>query len=154
MYRLTSSRSQGTLCNIFSRSATLTHLVLAWTCITYTWKELPTGFFFKKVAFRRDRIFHLKKSLFSRGAKTPILRARSALFRKFWRSSGAQGRVISRSVSSPQKKLRALCQRNSTELKRFHSLERRQSDRMTLFLRFLKIISRTTERAIAPASQS
>ena len=65
-YRLTSPRAQGTLANIFSRSATLTHPVLAWTCITYTWKELPTGFFFEKSSKSQNRPFSPRKLDFFR----------------------------------------------------------------------------------------
>ena len=98
--------------------------------------------------------FSPRKSHFFSGGKLLIsLRAQRAFLENFG-GLVVQRDEICRSVPKPQKKPRALCQRNSTELKRFHSLERRQSDRMTLFLRFLKIISRTTERAIAPASQS
>ena len=54
-YRLTSPRAQRTLCNIFLRSATLTHLVLAWSCITYTWKDPPTVFFSEKKSKSQNR---------------------------------------------------------------------------------------------------
>ena len=73
-YRLTSPRAQRTLCNIFLRSGTLTHLVLAWTFITYTWKELPTGFFFEKMSKSQNRPFPPRKLVFFRlRAATPPL---------------------------------------------------------------------------------
>ena len=63
IYWLTSPRAQRTLCNIFSRPGTLTHSVLAWTCITYmyTWKDPPAGLFFKKMSKSQNRPFPPRK---------------------------------------------------------------------------------------------
>ena len=69
LYKLTSPRSQGTLANIFSRPATATGPVLAWACISITWKELPTNFFRKKMSGSRDRKFCLENAFFFRCAR-------------------------------------------------------------------------------------
>ena len=49
-YRLTDRRVQGTLSHIFSRLYIWAGPVLAWTCITNTWKEDPSGFFREKMS--------------------------------------------------------------------------------------------------------
>jgi hypothetical protein len=41
--------------------------VLAWACITNTWKEVPTGFFSEKMSDAFFRIAPLGKVTFSRG---------------------------------------------------------------------------------------
>ena len=59
-----------------------------------------------------------ENSLFSGGKSTIFLRARSAFLENFGRLV-VQRDAIFRSDLAPQRKPRALCQRNSTELKRF-----------------------------------
>ena len=57
----------------------LTHLVLAWTFITYTWKELPTIFFSKKCQNRKIDPFPLGNSFFFGCARRrPPYRIRAA----------------------------------------------------------------------------
>ena len=87
-YKLTSPRPQGTLCNIFSRPTTATGPVLAWACISITWKELPTNFFRKKMSGSRDRKIPLENAFFfaARG-DDPLKdksRGDSRAQRKFW----------------------------------------------------------------------
>ena len=104
--------------------------------------------FFIKQSCAKDKVTFFRRKITDFSARA------ARFFRKFWRFSGAKGRDLSLGFSSSEKTEGTLPEELSTELKRFRSLERRQSDRMTLFLRFLKIISSSIERAIAPASQS
>ena len=120
-------------------------------------KSSPPVFFSKKCQNRKIDPSPLGNSIFFRlRAATPPYRIRAAATAAASENFGRGDvkDVVSHSVLSPQRKLRALCQRNSTELKRFRLAARRQSDRKTDFLRTSKIISRTIDRAIAPLSQS
>ena len=106
-YRLTSPRAQGTLANIFSRSGTLTHLVLAWTCITYTWKDPPHRFFFQKMSKSQNRPFSLGNAIFFRlRAATPPYRIRAAATAaasENFGHGGVKGRDFSLDFNSSEK---------------------------------------------------
>ena len=104
----------------------------------YHMERAPHQFFSQKNVGVAKSTFSLRKSHFFSGGKTLIsLRAQRAFLENFG-GLVVQRDAISHSDLAPQKKLRALCQRNSTELKRFRLVTRRQSDRMTDFSRFSK----------------
>ena len=86
------------------RPATATGPVLSWTCISITWKELPT----KKKSKKKSRgrkidLLPLEKSLFFRRKNADFSARVARFFRKFWRSSGAKERDFSVGLKASEK---------------------------------------------------